>query len=186
MSARRWLFACLLCASAIVASFVPVSLAQETNRIETQTKIALIDLSPPVFPQLARQARIMGDVEIKIEIRKDGSVASAEVVSGHPMLKQAALESAQKSKFLCMGCSEEVTSYSLTYTFGFRNDRDGGCGYKRRQRSLKCLELWRCGKWQYGPRKPVVGQSAGRTQDRIIVLADTPCVETSTAVSAGG
>ncbi len=57
----------------------------------------------------------MGDVQIQMEIRKNGSVASAEVVSGHPMLRQAALESAQKSKFLCSGCIEEVNSYLLTY-----------------------------------------------------------------------
>lgn len=173
MSARRCLLARLLSASAIVASFVGVSLAQENNRVETQkAKITLIELSPPVFPQLAQQARIVGDVEVKMEVRKDGSVASAEVVSGHPLLKQAALESAQKSRLLCMGCSDEVTSYSLTYTFGFRNDNDRDCGYKR-QRSLKCLELWKCGKSRYEPRGPIVGQS----QDRIVVLADAPCIE---------
>jgi TonB family protein len=180
MSARRGLLECLLCASAIVASFVRVSLAQEANRSETQTKITLTDLSPPVFPQLARQARIMGDVQIQLEIRKDGSVASAKVVSGHAMLKQAALESAQKSRFLCSGCSEEVNSYLFTYTFGFRND--GDCGYQR-QRSLKCLNLWRCGGGRQTTqlREPVVGQSL----NRVVVLADLSCVETSTAIRSG-
>jgi protein TonB len=42
----------------------------------------------PTYPPLARQAGISGDVELKLEIRKDGSVQSATVVSGHPMLTQ--------------------------------------------------------------------------------------------------
>jgi TonB family protein len=169
-----------LCASILAVVFFQDTLAQESSHGQPQKpEIALTELSPPIFPPLARQARIAGDVQIQMKIRKDGSVASAEVVSGHPMLKQAALESARKSKFLCSGCSEEVNSYVLIYTFGFRND--GDCGYQR-QRSLKCLNLWRCGGWQYKPREPVVGQ----LQDRVVVLADTTCVETLTANPSGG
>jgi len=82
-----------------------------------QPEVALTKLSQPVYPQLARQARIGGDVELRLEIRSDGSVESAVVVSGHPMLRQAALDSASKSQFDCHGCSDEVTQYSLVYSF---------------------------------------------------------------------
>ncbi len=165
----------------IAVVFFQDTLPQEAGHGEAQkSEIAIIDLSHPAFPPLARQARIMGDVQIRMEIRKDGSVASAEVVSGHSMLKQAALESAKNSRFLCSGCSEELNSYLLTYTFGFGNG--GDCGYQR-QRSLKCLNLWRCGGWRQTTRlrEPVVGIS----QNRIVVLADLPCVETSTAIHSG-
>jgi TonB family protein len=91
---------CLVC---VIAS------AQSTTGNPTPAIwIALTTLSPPVYPPLAREARIMGDVKVQLGIRRDGSVASAEVVSGPPMLQQAALESARKSAFLCQGCSEEV------------------------------------------------------------------------------
>jgi protein TonB len=60
------------------------------------------------YPPLARQANITGDVELKLEIRKDGSIQSASVVSGHPMLTQAALNSAQRSHFECRGCEDGV------------------------------------------------------------------------------
>jgi TonB family protein len=83
----------------------------------SKTAVVLNNLYFPVYPPLARQARIMGDVTIQIHIRKDGKVESAEVVSGPAMLKQVALESAQKSQFECRGCSSEVTLYSLTYAF---------------------------------------------------------------------
>ena len=107
--------------------------------------VLLVKLSPPVYPRLARQARIMGDVRIQLAIRRDG-IESSAVVSGHPLLKHAALESAQQSGFECRGCSDEVNSYSLNYRFGLRDDN--ACRPvvdKRRVRSLKCLYLWKCG-----------------------------------------
>jgi len=82
-----------------------------------QTGVVLVKLSPPVYPPLARQARIMGDVEIQLSIRKDGSVESAALLSGHPMLAPGALASAKQSQFECKDCSDEVTSYTLTYAF---------------------------------------------------------------------
>src|SRR5258707_9812379 len=127
-----------------------------------QPDAVLVELSPPIYPPLARQARIMGDVKVRLLIRKDGSVQSAEVISGHPMLKQAATESAKKSMFLCQGCSNEITAYFLTYTFGFQ---DGGeCGVTRLH-SAKCLYLWKCGIRQKSMRPPVVGQSL----DRVVI-----------------
>jgi TonB family protein len=143
--------------------------------------IALTNLSPPIYPPLARQARIIGDVQVRLGIRRDGSVASAEVISGPPMLEQAALESARKSAFLCQGCSEEVTTYFLTFTFGFRNGGDEGDCIARRARSGKCLYLWKCGIWQEPPaRPPVVGES----RDRVVILAPVTCVDTVRSTTA--
>ena len=136
-------------------------------------EVVLTKLSPPVFPQLARQARIAGDVIIQVQIRRDGSVASADVASGHPMLKPAALASAQKSTFECRECTEEMTSYSLTYTFGFNDDSN--CSLKR-SRSAKCLYLWSCGDWRrvyYDMPSPSITQSKGH----ITILAGSVCWE---------
>lgn len=150
-----------------------LALAQTAGSGAPKTWIGIVKLSPPIYPPIAREARILGDVTLRMEIRRDGTVASAEVVSGPVMLKQAALESAQKSTFSCENCSQEMTEYFLTYTFGFR--RDNNCGFTR-LRSPKCLYLWRCGKWEQPPdRPPVLGESL----DRVVILADTMCVETS-------
>lgn len=134
----------------------------------------------PVYPPLARQARIMGDVKIRIVIRQDGSVSSADVVSGPPMLQRAALESAQKSKFRCQpDCTNDVTTFVFTYTFGLR----GGpcCCETVRPRSAKCVYLWKCGPWQTVARPaPTVGVSV----DRVIVLADATCVQTNSTDGA--
>jgi TonB family protein len=138
-----------------------------------QPEVILTKLSPPIFPRLALQARIIGEVLVQVGIRKDGSVASVELVSGHPMLKQAALESAQESQFECRGCSADVTPYLLTYTFETKDD--GNCcdaqsrapevtqkqahitivsaqicicdpsSTLTKVRSAKCFYLWKCG-----------------------------------------
>jgi TonB family protein len=153
---------CLL-ASAVAA-------AQVEHADATKVEFWLIDPGHLVYPWVARLARIAGDVRVQVQVRKDGSVAKSELLSGPPMLQQAALESAQHSKFQCYGCTEETTSYDITYTFGFRNDADKDCGY-RRFRVANCLYLWKCSKEQYVPLPPVIGQSGSR----IMILADTPC-----------
>jgi TonB family protein len=117
----RFLLALMCSVYALSAVFSAV--AQNTpapapSSAETaEAEAGLIKLSPPVYPPLARQARIMGDVKIYVHVRKDGSVESAELFSGHPMLAPSALASAKQSQFECRACSAEVNSFALTYSF---------------------------------------------------------------------
>lgn len=90
------------------------SVAQSSGIESSKTAIVLTEASPPVYPPLARQAAITGDVKILASIRPDGSVASAEAESGHPMLEPAALEHARNLHFECGGCEG---SYTVTYHF---------------------------------------------------------------------
>jgi TonB family protein len=152
--------------------------AQASGPAETPQTAVVLTLAPPLYPPLARQARIMGDVKLRLGIRRDGTVATAEVIGGHPMLKQAALDSAKQSTFMCEGCREEVTQYFLTYTFGF--GAFGDCGVTQ-LRSAKCLYLWRCGiRLPATVHSPIVGQSTGR----VIILGDSPCVETTRSTTS--
>jgi TonB family protein len=172
-----------LCFSAVVEN-VPAQSATGTPALEP---VVLNKLFPPVYPPLARQARITGDVKMQVTIRQDGSVASAEVISGHPMLKQAAVDSVQKSTFECqrwssgvyvVGCRDAVTSFTLTYTFGMRDDPgDLDCRVTR-PRSRRCLYLWRCGLWHSKDQRP---PAVGDSSDHVMILADPACVETETA-----
>jgi TonB family protein len=105
--------------------WAPVSLPPEHSLAQIAEKkstgvdnIVLTMLSPPLYPPLARQARINGDVELTLDIRPDGTVGSVSVVSGHPILRPAAVESAQHSQFECPGCTAGgLASYSLRYKF---------------------------------------------------------------------
>jgi len=46
----------------------------------------------PVYPVLARQGRIQGNVQLKAIISADGKIKTLKVVSGHPLLVDAALD----------------------------------------------------------------------------------------------
>jgi TonB family protein len=52
-----------------------------------------------VYPPLARQTRISGTVVLKVSVAPDGSVSHVEVVSGHPLLREAAQATLLKWKF---------------------------------------------------------------------------------------
>jgi TonB family protein len=52
----------------------------------------LISNPQPIYPDLARQARISGTVEMAVIIGPDGYVREIHVISGHPLLRQAALD----------------------------------------------------------------------------------------------
>jgi TonB family protein len=59
----------------------------------------LVTQVPPVYPPLARQARIQGTVVLQAIIGKDGSIENCSLVSGHPMLVQSALDAVKKWKY---------------------------------------------------------------------------------------
>ncbi len=134
-------------------------------------EVALIDLVNPTYPPMAALANITGDVEVRLGIGRDGSIESAVVVSGQPMLGQAALASARQSRFECRGCNKGVTIYPLFYSFRLAAGPNFPCSSSHqhvtllqnhvnvtgeprvvhpqfsnvRVRSVKCMYLWACG-----------------------------------------
>lgn len=53
----------------------------------------------PQYPALAKQARIQGSVVLQAYIGKDGKVDNVQVVSGPPMLAQAALQAVRQWRY---------------------------------------------------------------------------------------
>lgn len=99
----------------------PAHAQQQTHNSSHASPIGILLVKPrdPVYPAIARIARIQGDVKVIIHVRKDGTVDSVNYLSGPPLLKKAAMDSANASKFECDGCTEAITPYPLTYTFQF-------------------------------------------------------------------
>jgi protein TonB len=50
----------------------------------------------PVYPPLAKQARISGTVKLAALISKDGTIQDLKVISGHPLLIPSALEAVKQ------------------------------------------------------------------------------------------
>jgi TonB family protein len=69
----------------------------------------------PQYPPLAIQARVSGLVVVRAVIGASGDVTDAEVVSGHPVLKKAAIEAAKKWKF--DSASPRTRTTTLKFTF---------------------------------------------------------------------
>lgn len=59
----------------------------------------LVNRVQPMYPPLARQTRISGTVKLHAIIGKDGTVQQLQVVSGHPLLVQAALDAVKQWRY---------------------------------------------------------------------------------------
>jgi TonB family protein len=59
----------------------------------------IISKVQPVYPPLARSARIQGTVVMKAVINQTGEVESLDLVSGHPMLVAAAMDAVKQWKY---------------------------------------------------------------------------------------
>jgi len=86
------------------------------------TAASILSQTRPVYPALARQARIQGSVVLHAIIGRDGRVAQLEVMSGHPLLVLAALDAVKQWLYkptLLNGDAVEVdTTITVTFIMG--------------------------------------------------------------------
>jgi TonB family protein len=93
MQALNRMFAVgLLLIGGWVATSAPLTWGQEIDR-KTKTKVA------PLYPELARRMNITGVVKVQITVAANGSVKTAKLVGGHPVLANAALDAVKKWRF---------------------------------------------------------------------------------------
>jgi periplasmic protein TonB len=59
----------------------------------------LVNRVQPIYPPLARQTRISGTVKLHAIIGKNGAVEQLQVVSGHPLLVQSALDAVKQWRY---------------------------------------------------------------------------------------
>ena len=81
-------------ASLAVSQVVP-------ERVQVSSSVIqglLLQKVAPVYPPLARQARIQGSVILEVVINKSGDVESMQLISGHPLLAPAAIEAVKQWK----------------------------------------------------------------------------------------
>jgi protein TonB len=59
----------------------------------------LVKSVPPVYPALARQMHLQGDVELLASIGKDGSITGVKLLSGDSVLSRAAIDAVKQWKY---------------------------------------------------------------------------------------
>jgi protein TonB len=79
----------------------------------------LVHQVKPVYPPLARQARIQGAVLLQAIIGKDGSIENLRLVSGHPMLAPAAIEAVRQWRFKPYTLNREPVEVQTEITVNF-------------------------------------------------------------------
>lgn len=78
-----------------------------------------ISLPKPAYPPMAKQNGVKGSVNVQVVISETGSVISASAVSGHALLKSAAVTAARGARFsptLLSGTPVKVSGV-ITYNF---------------------------------------------------------------------
>ena len=58
-----------------------------------------INKPDPIFPPIAKQARIQGTVRLEAIIARDGTIQNLRVIEGHPLLVQSALQAVQQWRY---------------------------------------------------------------------------------------
>jgi protein TonB len=79
---------------------------------------AIKKIHPP-YPPIAKAAHAQGAVQIQVLIGEDGRVISADVVSGHPLLREAALQAARQWVFRPTELSGVPVKVQGILTFNF-------------------------------------------------------------------
>jgi periplasmic protein TonB len=109
--------------SAETVSRPPVpSVPQRVPVTSTIEAAKLISQARPIYPPLAIQARIQGNVLLHAVISRDGRVSELQALSGHPLLVSTALEAVRQWRYsptLLNGQAVEVeTTITVSFVLG--------------------------------------------------------------------
>ncbi|MGE0126493.1 MAG: energy transducer TonB [Blastocatellales bacterium] len=73
----------------------------------------------PPYPPIAKAARASGAVQVQVTISEEGRVIEAAVISGHPLLRDAALQAARQWVFKPTELSGVPVKVQGVLTFNF-------------------------------------------------------------------
>jgi protein TonB len=100
----------------------PPAIHARPARISRMMEGNLVHRVQPVYPILARQARMQGSVVLRAVIDREGRIEKLQALSGPPVLEQAAIEAVQQwgyKPYLLDGEPIEVeTQITVNFTLG--------------------------------------------------------------------
>ncbi len=89
----------IVSATSSMAAVPKLALPQRVRISQGVTKGLLIHRVEPVYPPLARAARVQGEVILTAIIDTNGAIKNLQLVSGHPMLVPAAISAVQQWRY---------------------------------------------------------------------------------------
>jgi TonB family protein len=66
---------------------------------QTEALALVVTRIQPEFPEMAKQLKLSGAVEVEVVIGENGAVESAKPVSGNPVLTRSAVDALKRWKF---------------------------------------------------------------------------------------
>jgi protein TonB len=96
---------------------VPHPITQTVSSVVLVSKV--VSLPQPAYPQIAKQARIQGPVNVQILIDENGRVISAHAVNGSAMLTRAAEDAARRARFTPTVLNNQPVKVQGVITYNF-------------------------------------------------------------------
>ena len=79
-----------------------------------------LSLPKPIYPPIARQIRVQGEVTVQVLIDESGKVISAKALSGHPLLILEAQKAAMQARFSPTTINDQPVKVSGMITYNFK------------------------------------------------------------------
>ena len=99
--------------------------SRRANVSGTEQQAKVIRRTTPVYPPLAKQARIQGVVRFRAIISKDGTIKDLSLISGHPLLAPAAMDAVKQWSYQPTTINGErvevLTQIDVTFTLAQRS-----------------------------------------------------------------
>jgi TonB family protein len=110
----------------LTALVVVLALTSSIAQVAETSNVVADKMEIPRYLPLAEQAGVSGEVTLRLQVKKNGDVISANVVSAHPErgrpwsgFIEMATEAAKASKFSCSRCEGPVFEHTVTYQFQY-------------------------------------------------------------------
>jgi len=108
--------------SIIGASNAPIPKMQAPTRVRVSAGVTqglVIRKVQPTYPAIAKTARVQGQVVLQAAISKDGNIENLHVISGPPLLVQAAIDAVKQWKYRPYILNGEPVEVDTTVTVIF-------------------------------------------------------------------
>jgi protein TonB len=104
-----------------VAAAMPAPPSPVVNHVRVSRMMEgnLIRRVDPAYPSMARLARIQGQVLLSAIINKEGKIDRVQVLAGHPMLVQAAVEAVKQWRYKPYVLNDEPVEVETQITVNF-------------------------------------------------------------------
>jgi|HubBroStandDraft_6_1064221.scaffolds.fasta_scaffold36890_2 protein TonB len=100
-------------------SLMPLTPSARPPRVSHMMEGNLIRRVQPEYPALAKQARIQGAVVLRAVIDRDGMIQDLQVITGHPLLVQAAINAVRQWRYRPFYLNDQPVEVETQVTVNF-------------------------------------------------------------------